>query len=262
MRKFRQKSTDEKLAIQYFKEKSQWESLNAGSAGTGGELDMGERRKSESKDSYKGKAAFRSMPIFRKKSTDENKSVPYVVDKLHRKSDDVVGRRRESEFTTIERRGNEDKKSTNKGRKDSWTSDKSSRKSLDTGSVQSGSELDGSERRGSEGKKSTNKGRKDSWASDKSRRKSFDTGSVQSGSEIDGSERRGSVGSENYKTERKMNRFQKWRRRLSGAKKEGNKKKEIKIKRTPALKSLKEPPNMTDSLQALQENITSENETN
>ena len=39
-------------------------------------------------------------------------------------------------------------------------------------------------------------------------------------------------------------------------------KKEIKIKRTPALKSLKEPPNRTDSLQALQENITSENETN
>ncbi|XP_066029957.1 uncharacterized protein [Pocillopora verrucosa] len=186
MHKFRQKSTDEKLAIQYFKEKSQRESLNAGGAGTGGELDMGERRKSESKDSYKGKAASRSMPIFRKKSTDENKSVSYVVDKLHRKSDDVVGRRRESEFTTR-------------------------------------SELDGSERRGSEGKKSTNKGRKDSWASDKSRRKSFDTGSVQSGSEIDGSERRGSVGSENYKTERKMNRFQKWRRRLSGAKKEGNK---------------------------------------
>lgn len=234
MRKFRQKSTDEKLAIQYFKEKSQWESLNAGSAGTGGELDMGERRKSESKDSYKGKAASRSMPIFRKKSTDENKSVSYVVDKLHRKSDDVVGRRRESEFTTSERRGSEGKKSTNKGRKDSWTSDKSRRKSPDTGSVQSGSELDGSERRGS----------------------------VQSGREIDGSERRGSVGSENYKTERKMNRFQKWRRRLSGAKREGNKKKEIKIKRTPALKSLKEPPNMTDSLQALQENITSENETN
>ena len=241
MRKFRQKSTDEKLAIQYFKEKSQWESLNAGSAGTGGELDIGERRKSESKDSYKGKAASRSMPIFRKKSTDENKSVSYVVDKLHRKSDDVVGRRRESEFTTSERRGSEWKKSTNKGRKDSWTSDKSRRKSPDTGSVQSGSELDGSkrrgsvqsgseldgsERRGSEGKKSTNKGRKDSWASDKSRRKSFDTGSVQSGSEIDGSERRGSVGSENYKTERKMNRFQKWRRRLSGAKKEGNKNKE------------------------------------
>ena len=277
MRKFRQKSTDEKLAIQYFKEKSQWESLNAGSAGTGGELDMGERRKSESKDSCKGKAASRSMPIFRKKSTDENKSVSYVVDKLHRKSDDVVGRRRESEFTTSERRGSEGKKSTNKGRKDSWTSDKSRRKSPDTGSVQSGSELDGSERRGSvqsgseldgserrgsEGKKSTNKGSKDSWASDKSRRKLFDTGSVQSGSEIDGSERRGSMGSENYKTERKMNRFQKWRRRLSGAKREGNKKKEIKIKRTPALKSLKEPPNMTDSLQALQENITSENETN
>ena len=236
MRKFRQKSTDEKLAIQYFKEKSQWESLNAGSAGTGGELDMGERRKSESKDSYKGKAASRSMPIFRKKSTDENKSVSYVADKLHRKSDDVVGRRRESEFTTSERRGSEEKKSTNKRRKDSWTSDKSRRKSPDTGSVKSGSELDGSERRGSvqsgserrgsEGKKSTNKGRKDSWASDKSRRKSLDTGSVQSGSEIDGSERRGSVGSENYKTERKMNRFQKWRRRLSGAKKEGNKNKE------------------------------------
>ena len=34
------------------------------------------------------------------------------------------------------------------------------------------------------------------------------------------------MGSENYKTERKMNRFQKWRRRLSGAKKEGNKNKE------------------------------------
>lgn len=144
---------------------------------------MGERRKSESKDSYKGKAASRSMPIFRKKSTDENKSVSYVADKLHRKSDDVVGRRRESEFTTSERRGSEEKKSTNKRRKDSWTSDKS-------------------------------------------RRKSPDTGSVQSGSEIDGSERRGSVGSENYKTERKMNRFQKWRRRLSGAKKEGNKNKE------------------------------------
>ena len=198
MHKFRQKSTDEKLAIQYFKEKSQRESLNAGGAGTGGELDMGERRKSESKDSYKGKAASRSMPIFRKKSTDENKSVSYVVDKLHRKSDDVVGRRRESEFTTSERRGSEGKKSTNKVRKDSWTSDKSRRKSPDTGSVQSGSELDGSKRRGS----------------------------VQSGSELDGSERRGSVGSENYKTERKMNRFQKWRRRLSGAKKEGNKNKE------------------------------------
>ena len=253
MRKFRQKSTDEKLAIQYFKEKSQWESFDAGSAETGGELDTGERRKSESKDSYKGKAASRSMPIFRKKSTDENKSVSYVVHKLHRKSDDVVGRRRDSEFTTSERRGSEGEKSTKKGRKDSWASDKSRRKSLDTGSLQSGSELDGSDRRGSEGKKSTNKGRKDSWASDKSRRKSLDTGSVQSGSE-----RRGSEGSENYKTERKMSRFQKWRRRLSGAKKEGNKNKED----TSIEVTQRSSKHDRDSSQALQENITSENETN
>ena len=115
MRKFRQKSTDEKLAIQYFKEKSQRESFDAGSAETGGELDTGERRKSESKDGYKGKAASRSMPIFRKKSTDENKSVSYVVHKLHRKSDDVVGRRRDSEFTTSERRGSEGEKSGKSG---------------------------------------------------------------------------------------------------------------------------------------------------
>ena len=258
MRKFRQKSTDEKLAIQYFKEKSQRESFDAGSAETGGELDTGERRKSESKDSYKGKAASRSMTIFRKKSTDENKSVSYVVHKLHRKSDDVVGRRRDSEFTTSERRGSEGEKSTNKGRKDSWASDKSRRKSLDTGSVQSGSELDGSDRRGSEGKKSTNKGHKDSWASAKSRRKSLDTGSVQSGSEIDGSERRGSEGSENNKTERKMSRFQKWRRRLSGAKKEGNKNKED----TSIEVTQRSSKHDRDSSLALQENITSENETN
>ena len=55
-----------------------------------------------------------------------------------------------------------------------------------------------------------------------------------------------------------MSRFQKWRRRLSGAKKEGNKNKED----TSIEVTQRSSKHDTDSSQALQENITSENETN